>query len=870
MSTGTVTRPYILDDQCRRLVKAIAADPAGRLRAVVTAPGGYGKTRFLAELAELYRRADVALSTVVPATDRDADAAGDGKTVLLIDDANLLSDAALRRLLRLAESELPGLIIAHRPQPVPHAAPAQSRSAARSGPVVPAAPAALAQLTAVLTRETPPLVLGAFGRESVGAVLTAALGGTTPAIPPALVDFVHAQTGGVPRLVEWLVDSFDGSVPAGDPALPDRAIARFQAELDRLDPAVQRLLLAMDAGVGFDIDLLGRLLGQDSDGVAEVMAAARATGLLGQDGALLPLARRALRALSPLERRVGVQQRLAELQLERGGPVLAVARSLLGTGIAGTSAAAIFERAAVESLAEHPAQSAELFAAAVAAGRPVIAVAPGWAQAAALSGELDVALRLADQLVAAPEVPSRAAGGVVAAAALAHRGQLARSAELSRWSGTNTSIAFASIGLIGTGRLADGRQLLERSSVDGPPTLLAGAASLSAHGVRESVTGTPIAALSMLVRSAALLEPAGRAVLLPDTPAALAALVGLHAGELDVAASVLDRAVTAGVGGALMLPRHRLLQGWIAMMRGRTALARQFLTAAEVREPRDRLFAVALDVGLARRDSDAARLRRAWGEACEAIVRHPVDLFTLLPLAELIIAAARLGDHDRLAPYVQQARSLLAQLGDPPLWTALLHWSGFHAAVILDQLTVAAEHSAALAAGAGHSRYGLVASAAAESWLEVLAGRVDAVKVEAAARGLHSAGLSWDAARLTGQAAIRTPDRKAMVTLLDCARLYQGRPVAQKGATAAEGQPAGETAAAAGGNADDTGRLSGREQQVAELVLAGLTYRQIGDRLFISAKTVEHHVARMRNRLGCTSRSDLLAKLRELAGERGG
>jgi DNA-binding CsgD family transcriptional regulator len=56
---------------------------------------------------------------------------------------------------------------------------------------------------------------------------------------------------------------------------------------------------------------------------------------------------------------------------------------------------------------------------------------------------------------------------------------------------------------------------------------------------------------------------------------------------------------------------------------------------------------------------------------------------------------------------------------------------------------------------------------------------------------------------------------------------------------------------------------------VAELVLAGMTYKQIGGRLFISAKTVEHHVARIRQRLGCTSRSDLLAKLRELSGQAG-
>ena len=50
--------------------------------------------------------------------------------------------------------------------------------------------------------------------------------------------------------------------------------------------------------------------------------------------------------------------------------------------------------------------------------------------------------------------------------------------------------------------------------------------------------------------------------------------------------------------------------------------------------------------------------------------------------------------------------------------------------------------------------------------------------------------------------------------------------------------------------------------------MAGQTSREIGGRLHISAKTVEHHVSRMRQRLGAGTRSDLLARLRaELAEE---
>jgi DNA-binding CsgD family transcriptional regulator len=58
------------------------------------------------------------------------------------------------------------------------------------------------------------------------------------------------------------------------------------------------------------------------------------------------------------------------------------------------------------------------------------------------------------------------------------------------------------------------------------------------------------------------------------------------------------------------------------------------------------------------------------------------------------------------------------------------------------------------------------------------------------------------------------------------------------------------------------GVLSEREREVAKLVVSGQTYREIGGRLFISAKTVEHHVSRMRQRLGASNRSELLARLR--------
>jgi DNA-binding CsgD family transcriptional regulator len=845
LSTQTTTlREHILDDQTREFLDLVAADPLAPMQIGIVAPGGHGKTATLRELEQLYLQGGAQIINLRRAMTEPIG----GDEVLLVDDAHQLGDAQLQDLRLLAQTQRVRLAIGYRPWP---------RSVA------------LAELTTMLNRRRPPLTLSPLGQPQI-AELAAAFG---VAARPALIEFLHTQTGGVPRFVAWalgaLAESGDRIRQGAPLEVPESAIAMFRHDLDRLDPDVQLFLLAAEAGAGLDIDLLGSLLQREPEAVAEVVEAARATGLLGHNGALVPMARRAVTALYPADRRVGVRRRLAERQLERGGSVISLARSLLGTGIGGPSVAATFETAAEQALAEEPALSAQLFAAGVAAGRPVTAVAARWAQAAALSGDLDSALRLADHLIAAPGRSDQAGGALVAATALAHRGQLARSTELYRWAGTGPARAFAAIGLIGTGQLADVPQLLETSPDDGPPTLLAGAASLMAHGVYESVTATSTSALSRLVRAADLLEPAGQAALLPDSPAALAAQVALHCGELGVAESVLERALAAHVGGTLMSARHHLLRGWILMVRGDTGSAKACLAAAKGArslESRDWLLAVALEIGIARRNSDLPMLRRTWQDAYEAVIRQPVDLFTLLPLGELAIAAARLREQGRLAAQLEEAGSLLGQLDTPPLWATLLTWSSLHAAIISEQHSVAEQHAATLAAGARHGRYFSMVSIAAECWLEVLRGKVDPVRVEEAARGLHAAGLCWDAARLAGQAAIRTSDRKAMVSLMDCARLLQGRPTSPRG-NAAPADPETDTAAAPAAATAEAGLLSVREREVARLVLDGLTYKQVGDRLFISPKTVEHHVARMRQRLGCGSRGDLLTKLRELVGD---
>lgn len=737
--------------------------------------------------------------------------------LLLVDDAHLLDDGAIAEVRdRVADQRL---VVAARPWP---------RSKA------------LGDLLDLAVDQLSP---APFGLDQVRAFLK----------NDKLAEFVHTETGGVPAFVDRLARAMDPRKPE----VPTAALAEFRAEFGRFDDDVLTYVLAADAGMGLHLDLLADLLDKE---VGDIVEAARATGFVGTAGALLPIVRRALRVLVPVERRAWVRQRLAELQLARGGQVLTLVRPLLGTGIGGATAATAFEAAAAEALPADPALAAKLYEAAVTAGRPPLDVAARRAEALALAGDLDGALRLADEVITTESAPLRRHAAGVAAAALAHRGQLFRSAQLYRWTGTDEGARFATIGLLGVGE--DAGEPHRESTSDGPPTSLSSALTLMTNGLHESVTGTPTKALSLLVRSAAMLEPVGRGVLLPDSPAALGALLALHYGELNTAASLLDRAVAAGTGGAPLAARHKLLRTWISMVRGNLPAATEQLTALAKGhlEPRDWLFAVAIELGIARRAGDTATLQRAWLQAGEALLRHPMDLFTILPLGELVVAAARVREEARLATHLDQTRALLAGLGEPPLWAIPLWWGGLHAAVIADQEDVAAGHVEALTGAAAKDEHFAGIANASRCWLDLMAGKVDPDEVEDAAKSLHAAGFTWDGVRLAGRAATRTADRKAMVRLLDCARLLQGKPIAARRTA--------ETVEDTNVPAEVT--LSERELQVAELVVSGMTYKDVGDRLFISAKTVEHHVARMRQRLGASSRSELLSQLRTLVGSTSG
>jgi DNA-binding CsgD family transcriptional regulator len=288
-----------------------------------------------------------------------------------------------------------------------------------------------------------------------------------------------------------------------------------------------------------------------------------------------------------------------------------------------------------------------------------------------------------------------------------------------------------------------------------------------------------------------------------------------------------------------------------------------------------------LEVGLARRTGDPAVLARTWHAAREAILLQPIDLFVLLPLGEFVVAAAVVDESRLLDNQLSQAWSLLERLGNPEVWSIPLHWSALQAAAVSQSAAGVATALRSLDRDSPHggyspNGYSRALACAARSWSAVMSGVVDADDIQDAAAGLQRFGLSFEAAVLLSEAAGCTGDRRVTASLLHLARTVRGCPDAPNSilpagptasttsAISAKQLVPASTSARASEAPPSSAVLSGRELQVARLLQRNQTYREIGERLFISPKTVEHHVARMKQRVGASRRSELFSHLREL------
>ncbi|WP_460868664.1 LuxR C-terminal-related transcriptional regulator [Rhodococcus aerolatus] len=611
-----------------------------------------------------------------------------------------------------------------------------------------------------------------------------------------------------------------------------------------------RLLVVALVRDGVDADTAELVLGCGTDRARELVGSARAAGLLSTGDRLRPEVAVAVEAEAGTTALHDVRWAVLEAELRRGTLGPALAQRLAAAGLRDPRLAARLVEEADAVTATDPARAADLHTAAVQAGADDGTLAVRRADAALRAGDLGSALAIVDAAWDRVADDELAALVRVGATVSVLRGMPRHAAALYRYLGparAGTQAPLAATVLWGAGDPHGAAEMAAATS-SGAPTARSAGLALLAEGLELSLGPSWAQALTTLSRAATLLHPPDPAPT-PVSGAAVAALAALHAGDLDRAEVVLRRAVSDAASRGPRRAHHLALLGWTAMLRGDLAGAdelREQGVAVGSPAVRDALFLRALDVGLARRRGDLVGLRAAWSRTGEVLDELTPDLFTLLPLGELWVAAARLQDSARLVGLVEEGADLLRRLGEPVLWSSALHWSGVHAAILEQDPALLRPHAAALSAASHHSPYAAALAMGGQAWLRVLVGRVDGEEVAAAARALARFGLAWDGARLAGQAALAAADTRVAAELLQVARRLT------PGSEPASGHPDDATGTA----------LSEREQEVAVLLVQGLTYKDIGGRLFISAKTVEHHVARMRRRLGAGSRSELLALLR--------
>ncbi|MEH3131641.1 MAG: isoniazid response ATPase/transcriptional regulator IniR [Mycolicibacterium neoaurum] len=820
------------------MIPALLQAPADPVRMLVTGGIGTGKTTLLGTVRTALRSAGVPVLSRVPQAREAVSGA------VIIDDAHLLDDGQLAVLTELAADTDRTVVVAC------------ELSTHRDS---------LRALSIAFTREGPPVALGPWS----GAEIHRIAAERTGAAPdPGFVAAVQAATAGLPFLVSAAV-----SAPHRAPA--DSARFALLERLRQLPQPVLDTLLLCSLTSGLGADDIAAALGLDIDPARQLVDEAHAGGLLaaGRHRGFVSTVHRAAAEIVGAARHHDLELSLLRTQVQLSTLTVDLALAMAEHGLRDPQlAAALADLAAVHR--NQSAQAARLYRAAADAGSTELSAE--LADALALTGDCAAAARLADELLSATDPVQRAAAVRVAASVAVHDGGAAQAADVFAWLGPYPDAVVgsaAAVVAIGSGDISAARAAVEIPDA-GPPTSTARASRRLAEGLLESLTAPYPTAIATLSQAVTADNPIS--VVIPDSPSALVTLAALHGGDAVRARSVIGRATRAHPE-PFTAHRHRLIWGWSRMLDGRLAGAAAEVAATDgaTLHRRDALWAAALRTAIARRNGDSGGVQKHWYAAMEVLSEYSLDLYSLLPLGELWVAAARLRLVDQVQHHVDTAFDLLDRLGKPVLWSVPLHWAGVHAGILSNSPDAVAPHGHALTTAAPRSTFARALASAGRTWLRVLANQVDVDEVTAAANGLAQFGLTWDATRLASQAALQTPDPRISGLMLQLARdlkITMADPDESDGDLAhrPDGPVPGTDPAASPDSAPArptaSSTLSDREREVAELLLLGMPYRDIGSQLFISAKTVEHHVARIRRRLGAESRSEMLSMLRALLG----
>lgn len=676
---------------------------------------------------------------------------------------------------------------------------------------------------------------------------------------------LYAVTAGIPSAVDEVLFELRKD-RTGDTlgVIQHAGNAWLTRHFAELPPLVQQVLAIVQ--VTTSPPVIAQTLGVSTDQAIELLGAARASALLLDHDAVPQQLKAHYATHIGATKLADLWASLAWALASSGTLTLAAAITLAQNHVTSRQVAQLLLDTAERTAHNDPGQAALLLDAARSAGASVAEIALLRAEVAARTGDYAAALHFADAVTNLACTRSEgttedlASAIRISATVATSRGMVAHAADLYRWLGKKRAGADCPIGavlLFAAGDKAGAQEFLAHPD-EGIPTTYAQGLRLLAEGVGASMDGSGKRSIAMFARAVSMLSPSSVRRAMPDHAAALGTIAALNCGDLPTAHSLLEAALNESRPETGVTARLQLLQGWASMLTGDFQAAKDILIIlrGELSSPRDKLFELSLRAGLARRADDSAELAACWADARPVLAACSADLFSLLPVGELWLAAAHLSNQADVAHLVEHAHHVLESLEFPVLWTATFQWYGVQAAIIGDDPQALIPHANRLGAAAKVSPYAAALAAAGKTWIRVLAREFDTRDVNASARMLAEVGHRWDGARLAAEAAFRSTDPSQATALLQLARALRLPEEATSSAVAAG--KAGKT------RSTRNGVLSSREAEIANLVVQGFPYREIGERLFIASKTVEHHVARIRQRIGAQDRTEMLGMLRAM------
>ena len=739
------------------------------------------------------------------ATDALREHLGDG--ALLVINAHLLDDRSIRLIDQLVRRGV-RVVVTSRPTPRAELSHLRDRFEA-SGSVIEMGPLDIDDLAAALATAT--------GR----------------AVDAEMVASLHRAGAGILRWAKTALIDSDGT----------GILAEVRRELAAAGDGARAVAEVLAVAEGAPDDVVASTADVEIEALSTHIEMLRVAGLIDTaTGDLVPAVSTAVADdLAPVDRRA-LHRRIAEALQVRGTEPLAAAEHLREAGVADNHAAEIYRRAGDGLRFRDPEAALGWYALAASTGsEPDPATMAGIAEASLFGGAVGIDLNRGQSQWTA-DLQARATA--VEAVSAARAGRTGRCTDLLLELHDHPAIsAELARFLAEPGAVATGAAPAASQSADSAPT-----SSTWAYRLAQAVVpGRAAGFTADLIEACELFERWEPSFIPPDTPHAIAALTFIGESDLRASESVLDRAERSEAGGPAFQTRQRLLQAWTHMRQSRYERALLVLDSTDSVDlaGRDQLVLAALQSAVARRSGDVPRMRAAWASAEPVLIAGIGDLFHHELLGELLLVAIRLRDEDRAGVLLGTLRSWVDSLGPDHSWRIPHAWLEVQVAVETDDEDRLATAVEQLEAEAGTRARDVALLEAGRAWMGLIRGDITVVDdMIDTADALEAADLAWEGSRLVGRAALDQEAPADARRLLEAARRLHRSPVAEDAAPSTVG-------------------LTEREVELARYLIDGHTYKEIGAAMYISPKTVEHHVARIRRKLQAESRAEMLATLRE-------